>query len=89
DPARAARAVVGASRSIPRASCLTQAIAGRWLLASYGHPSQVHIGAARDNDGRLELHAWLDCNGTIVIGGEEYAAFQALPDVFKRSMIRR
>jgi hypothetical protein len=84
DPDRAARAIVGASRSIPRATCLTQAIAGRWLLAAYGYPSRMQIGAARDAEGHLELHAWLECDGRIVLGGQEYAIYQALPEVFKR-----
>ncbi|MDT0631225.1 lasso peptide biosynthesis B2 protein [Rubrivirga sp. S365] len=48
--------------------CLTQAIAGRWLLARKGYPSTLRLGVRRDEDG-IGAHAWLEVDGRIVLGG--------------------
>src|SRR5690606_4617643 len=48
---------------VPGASCLTQALAGQVLLARHGHPSTLHIGVRRREDGALDAHAWLDGEG--------------------------
>lgn len=61
--------VRNAARLVPRASCLTQALAAQLLLARSGHRSQIRIGVAKDPDGRLLAHAWLISDGRIVIGG--------------------
>ena len=65
---RLAWAVEVAARQIPRASCLTQALALQYLLAGAGRESCVHIGVAKKVPGRFESHAWLECGGEILIG---------------------
>jgi hypothetical protein len=71
-PDRVAWGVVVASQYVPGAgSCLVQALAGRILLAQSGIPGRVHIGFARDAQGQIEGHAWLESQGRIVIGGSE------------------
>ena len=65
---RIAWAVAVASRYVPMATCLTQALAGQMLLARWGHTAQLHIGVANGPGGNLEAHAWLESQGTIVIG---------------------
>jgi hypothetical protein len=60
-----------ASLHLPRASCLTQALAAQILLGRRGHAADLRIGVARGVDGVLEAHAWLDCQGRVVIGGSE------------------
>ena len=52
-------AVLAASRFVPRASCLTRALALHRLLSQYGYPSSVQVGARRA-DGRFVAHAWVE-----------------------------
>ncbi len=53
------RAVLAASRIIPRATCLTQSLALHRLLSHYGYRSTVQFGA-RHADGRFSAHAWVE-----------------------------
>ena len=70
--------MAAASRRVPKATCLTQAIALRTLLARDGKESELRIGVAKAEDGRLEAHAWLESDGRIVIGGRESSRFAVL-----------
>jgi len=76
DPPRVAWAVKSAARIVPRATCLTQALAMQRMLAKRGCPSKMEVGVAKNHKG-LEAHAWLVCGGEVVIGGE--AAGQFVP----------
>ena len=62
-------AVAAASRCVPVATCLVQALAAQVLLGRRGHPVELHIGVARGARGRLEAHAWVESRGRVVIGG--------------------
>ncbi len=64
-------AVKVASRYLPGATCLTQALAAQALLTQSGFPSQVEIGVARDDRRRLQAHAWVVCHGQVVLGGQQ------------------
>lgn len=64
-------AVSVASRYLPGATCLTQALAAQALLTESGFPSQVEIGVARDGLRRLQAHAWVVCHGQVVLGGQQ------------------
>lgn len=75
---RVAWAVVVTSRAVPRATCLTQALAGQVLLARYGYPARLHIGVARAGAGGLEAHAWLESGERIVIGDRELERYTHL-----------
>ena len=66
---RVAWAVASASLVVPAATCLVQALAAQLLLGWRGRATQLCIGVARDEAGRIEAHAWLEHDGTIVIGG--------------------
>lgn|SRR5574341_1234140 len=78
-PERIAWAVAAASRYVPRATCLVQALAGRFLLEQHGHPATLRIGVARDDErGNFEAHAWLECRGRVVIGGTQSERYQPL-----------
>lgn len=68
---RIAWAVRNASRVVPQASCLTQALAAQYLLGRAGHPSRVRIGMAQDQSGAILAHAWLVSDGRVVIGGSD------------------
>ena len=65
-------AVETACRYVPRATCLTRAIALQVLLRQQGYDSVVRIGIAKEH-GRFESHAWLESEGSILIGGQESA----------------
>jgi hypothetical protein len=79
---RIAWSVRAVSRYVPRATCLTQALSGKVLLARRGHPTRLHIGVAKKSHEGLEAHAWLECEGQIVLGDHGflavYAAFPSL-----------
>ncbi|MCC6190076.1 MAG: lasso peptide biosynthesis B2 protein [Anaerolineales bacterium] len=76
---RLAWAITATSRCVPRATCLTQALAGQALLARYGHAAQLRLGVAKAERGGLEAHAWLICGHQILIGGREVERYAPLP----------
>ena len=61
-------AVRRASRSVPGATCLTQALTGRILLARAGHLSELRIGVRKSPAAGFEAHAWLEHGGGVVLG---------------------
>ena len=68
--ARVGKAIEAAARHVPwNAVCLPQAIAAKAMLARRGQGSAFHLGATIGKDGRPDAHAWLECDGRIVIGG--------------------
>jgi hypothetical protein len=67
------------SRRIPRATCLTQALALQTMLARRGTETSLRLGVARDDRGRFRAHAWLEQNGAVLIGGEEATAGGYVP----------
>jgi hypothetical protein len=78
-PERITWAVAAAARRIPRATCLTQALAATLLLAWRGHDATLRLGVAKKEDGSLHAHAWLECGGVILLGEPEEGAFIPMP----------
>jgi hypothetical protein len=74
-------AVRAASRRIPGASCLVQALAARLLLADYGKTSELRIGVARGEEGQIDAHAWLEVAGIPVVGGSGIGRFTVFRDL--------
>jgi Transglutaminase-like superfamily len=66
---RVAWGVAAAARLVPRASCLTQALSGQYILARQGNASKIRIGIERDTGTQLKAHAWLVSGNHIVLGG--------------------
>lgn len=66
---RVAWGVAAAARFVPRATCLTQALSGQYLLARQGNASNIRIGIERDTGAQLKAHAWLISDNHIVLGG--------------------
>lgn len=62
----------------PRAACLAQALAASLLLRRYGHDATLRVGVAKDVDGRVHAHAWLESAGVTVLGEPEAGTFQPL-----------
>lgn len=69
DLRRVAWGVAAAARFVPGASCLTQALAGQYLLARQGSASKIRIGIEKDTGAELKAHAWLISGDHIVLGG--------------------
>jgi len=65
-PRQVAWAVRLASRYVPGATCLPQALATQILLSWSGHASCLHIGVALAQ--QFEAHAWVEYDGRVVIG---------------------
>lgn len=65
-----ARAVRRMARLVPRASCLTQAIAGQVMMARRGVPSVIRIGVAIGEVKGFEAHAWVVAARRVVIGDD-------------------
>lgn len=78
-PQRITWAVSAVAARVPRASCLTQALAGTLLLVRDGHPATLRVGVAKDESGRLRAHAWLESGGVTILGEPAPGAFTALP----------
>jgi hypothetical protein len=62
-------AVRSASRGVPRATCLTQALALNQLLASEDYPCVLHIGVSNDGGG-FAAHAWVELHGIPLLSNE-------------------
>ena len=78
---RIAQAVRIASRLVPAASCLTQALATQWLLHARGESARLCVGAIRGANGSFQAHAWLEHDGGVLIG--------ELPDLQRYQPFRR
>jgi hypothetical protein len=86
DADRLAWAVSTAARRVPRATCLTQALAAQLLLARSGERSELHIGVARDERRGVTAHAWLAARGRIVLGGESVERYLPLSSLAEREV---
>jgi len=53
---------------VPAATCLTQALTCQILLGRAGRRAALKIGVCKAAVGGFKAHAWLECDGKIVIG---------------------
>ena len=64
-------AVGVAGRHFPSiGTCLMQAFAAHVLLGRRHYPTQLRIGVTRNEKGKFLGHAWLESEGTVIIGGD-------------------
>jgi len=84
--ARAVWAVLTAGRHMPWAiTCLTRATAAQVLLGRLGEPTHLRLGVAKDEQGQLRAHAWLESGDEIIIGDEgDLSDFTKLPPLEMR-----
>jgi hypothetical protein len=75
---RVARAITRASRVVPGATCLTQALAAQVLLERHGLPTRLHIGVVRDGGQAVRGHAWVESGGKVVMGGRDLSTYVPL-----------
>jgi hypothetical protein len=80
-PERITWAVASVAARVPRASCLTQALAATLLLARHGHAATLRLGVAKNDDGTLRAHAWLESGGHAILGEPAPGAFVPFPPV--------
>jgi hypothetical protein len=79
---RVSWAVAAASRHVPAATCLTQALATQVLLGRLGCPATLRIGVARGERGEFQAHAWVEYQGRVVVGGSDAPSrFTPLPSL--------
>ena len=73
---RIGQAVDRAGDSV-RATCLRRAIAAAWMLRARGARPTLHYGVAK-GDGTTIAHAWLELDGTSIVGAAQAARFTLL-----------
>lgn len=69
--ARIGWAVEAVARRLPvTMTCLPKALAADAMLRRRGFTSQLHLGARqpRVGSGGFESHAWVECEGRVVVG---------------------
>ena len=74
-------AVTAVAARVPRATCLTQALAATLLLVRHGHAATLRVGVAKNDDGTLRAHAWLESGGQAILGEPAAGAFVPFPPV--------
>jgi hypothetical protein len=70
-PARVSWAITALARRLPAMTCLVQSLAAHALLRRAGCPAELRIGVqsrARRAPKLLEAHAWVECEGRVVVG---------------------
>ncbi len=71
-------AVGAASRYVPRATCLTQALAIQLVLKQSGRQASLHIGVNGVEGDRLDAHAWVVSQGRVILGSSDFDRFKFL-----------
>lgn len=77
-------AVTTAARYVPGAKCLAQAIIAETLLLQSGFPAHIQVGVTKPGESRLRAHAWVECEGVVVVGEEEREKEYAQIAAFKK-----
>lgn len=49
--------------------CLAKALTTQVLLRMSGYTSELKIGVAKEKEGDLQAHAWVEYQGRVIIGG--------------------
>ncbi len=72
------RIVEIASRFVPKATCLAQALTVQLLLKESGRQASLYIGVNGVEGGRLNAHAWVESRGKVITGGPNPGDFAPL-----------
>ncbi len=81
-PNEIAAIISRAARRIPRATCLTQAMALHLLCRRRGYQTTLQIGVGRDGSSKFRAHAWVEREGKVIIGNlADLNTFLPLPSV--------
>jgi len=71
-------AVGAASRYVPRATCLAQALAIQLVLKQSGRQASLHIGVNGVEGNHLDAHAWVESQGRVLFGGSDLGSYTHL-----------
>lgn len=72
-------AVRAVSRLIPGGQhCLSQALTVHTFLARRGYPSKICFGVQREQGMAFTAHAWVECDGVVLIGGDHVNGYVRL-----------
>lgn len=76
-------AVEVSSRYTPyQAKCLAKALTAQTLLNRWDHRNQLRIGVAKNDQGQLAAHAWIEHQNKILIGNlPDLSDFTPLPNL--------
>ena len=76
-------AVQQSARAVPGATCLTQALALRYLAQYEGAGCTIRIGVKHSPGKAFEAHAWVVAQDEIILGGatERIADFKPIVDL--------
>jgi len=77
-PERIGWIVEVASRVIPRATCLVQALAANRLLTRAGHPAELRIGVVKNENGFFQAHAWTKSGDKVIVGCHQPGYYASL-----------
>jgi hypothetical protein len=64
-------------------TCLPLALAGQLQLNLHGYPARTRLGVQKTMNGGIKAHAWVECNGKVVVGGpeQEVEQYTVLSDI--------
>lgn len=79
DIIRMIKLVTFASSFVPKANCLTQALALQRLLCRFPFKTNLVIGVKSENKGTFTAHAWLTTDDALLIGGPQEKIDQYSP----------
>jgi len=71
-------AVGTASRYLPKATCLAQALTLQLFLKQSGRKAYLYIGVNGGEGGHLNAHAWVESQGRILIGESDLSRYTRL-----------
>jgi hypothetical protein len=82
--------VTVAAHLVPGSTCLVRALAAQSLCRRFGYDPELRLGARRDDEGELEVHAWLEMDDEVLIGGgqelTDYTLFTPAPEGPRKQM---
>lgn len=65
-------AVRNCARIVPRAHCLTQALATQYIMAREGLTAVIRIGVSGSVTGNVRAHAWVLYDDVVILGGSDH-----------------
>ncbi|WP_066384674.1 lasso peptide biosynthesis B2 protein [Anabaena sp. CA = ATCC 33047] len=75
-------AVDVSTKFVPGAKCLARALTCQVLMTRRGYSPELRIGVAKDEQGKLEAHAWIENQGKVVIGHlANLSSYKPLPSL--------
>lgn len=75
-------AVTIVSNFPPPAKCLARALTTQLLLGVSGYQSHLLIGVAKNPQGDLDSHAWVESDGKIIIGNSPHLSRYQIFQIF-------